>query len=105
MSEVPPILCSKAATFTAWQGWTRGHWVNTYAYFSDAGVWPRGLPLDAVKSAIVPYEALPVESADCPIQQGLVDENPDVDAIYRLLLPLPLQFRADRRLALGPGSW
>ena len=82
-----------------------GAWVNTYAYFTDAAIWPRGLPLDAVKSAVAPYETLPIEPADCPIQQGLVDENPDVDAIYRLLLPLPLEFRGDRRVALGPGAW
>jgi hypothetical protein len=42
---------------------------------------------------------------DCPIQQGLADENPDVDAVYRLILPLPLDFRSDRRVALAPGVW
>src|SRR5438270_335676 len=41
----------------------------------------------------------------CPIQQGLADENPDVDAIYRLAFPLPLTFRTDRRIALGGSAW
>jgi len=51
------------------------------------------------------FEKLAAKPVDCPIQQGLADENPDVDAIYRLLLPLPQNFRTDRRVALGKGSW
>jgi hypothetical protein len=80
-------------------------WSNVYAYFSEANVWPRGLPLDAVRSALPPFEALPETDADCPIQQGLADDNPDVDAIYRLLMPLPIVFRKERQLALGAGAW
>ena len=42
---------------------------------------------------------------DCPIQQGLTDEDPDVDAVYRLTLPLPQWFDGPPALALGSGSW
>ena len=81
-------------------------WVNAYGYFSTAPIWPRGLPLDAIREALpVAFDALPVEPAHCPIQQGLADENPDVDALYRLLFPLPQNFRTDRRLILGAGAW
>lgn len=80
-------------------------WVNVYRYFSEENVWPRGLPLDRVKDAVPDFDSLGVADADCPIQQGLADENPDVDAIYRLVAPLPLSFRADRRVALAEGSW
>lgn len=80
-------------------------WINAYSYFTEALIWPRGLPLTAIKSAGNPYATLPTATVDCPIQQGLADANPDVDAIYRLLLPLPQEFRCDRRVALGPGSW
>jgi hypothetical protein len=80
-------------------------WTNLYGYFSDVLIWPRGLPLSAVNAARPPYAALATATVDCPIQQGLADANPDVDAIYRLLLPLPQDFRLDRRVALGPGSW
>ena len=80
-------------------------WVNTYRYFTDANIWPRGLPLDAVQRPIPPFDTLPTKEVDCPIQQGLADENPDVDAIYRLILTLPQNFRTDRRVALGVGSW
>jgi hypothetical protein len=68
-------------------------------------VWPRGLPLDAIRESVQPLNGIPVRTIDCPIQQGLADDNPDVDALYRLVLPLPLKFAAGRRIALGPGSW
>ena len=84
---------------------TDAGWVNVYRYFTDENIWPRGLPLDRIRSEIPPYESLTQELVDCPIQQGLADENPDVDAIYRLALPLPLSFRGDRRVALRQGSW
>ena len=80
-------------------------WINIYRYFSDANIWPRGLPLNAVAAALPPFESHAMEVVDCPIQQGLADENPDVDAVYRLILPLPQRFRTDRRIALGRGVW
>ncbi len=80
-------------------------WLNVYAYFSDLPMWPRGLPLDAVQTAPPPYAGLPVGRLSCPIQQGLADGNPDVDAIYRLILPLPRNFRSDRSVILGEGAY
>ena len=82
-----------------------GGWVNVYRYFSDALIWPRGLPLDKVHSQLLSYESMPNLVSDCPIQQGLADENPDVDAIYRLLMPLPQNFATGKQIALGAGSW
>ena len=80
-------------------------WVNVYRYFTEANIWPRGLPLEEVRAGVPSFESLKVRDADCPVQQGLADENPDVDAIYRLVEELPQSFRRDRRLALGEGSW
>jgi hypothetical protein len=95
----PRVKQARAALVAA-PGWT-----NLYRYFSDALIWPRGLPLDMVHAPLADYGALQTVDVDCPIQQGLADANPDVDAIYRLLLPLPQDFRADRRVALAPGAW
>ncbi|HWR41609.1 STELLO glycosyltransferase family protein [Sporomusa sp.] len=81
------------------------NWVNVYRYFSDKLIWPRGLPLDAVHNSLPALDALPSNTVDCPIQQGLADENPDVDAIYRLILPLPQLFLREREIALGKNSW
>ncbi len=80
-------------------------WVNAYAYFSDEDIWPRGLPLNVIHRIPPPRGTLPEEWVDCPIQQGLADANPDVDAIYRLLFSLPRTFREAPGVALGRGSW
>ena len=78
-------------------------WCNVYRYFSDVNIWPRGLPLNELAR---PAPALSSASAfDCPIQQGLADLNPDVDAIYRLVLPLPVSFEQRQPIALAPGVW
>jgi STELLO glycosyltransferases len=80
-------------------------WINAYRYFTSANIWPRGLPLDQIHAPVPPYEELAQQEIDCPIQGGLADENPDVDAIYRLALPLPQSFRKDRRVAMGANAW
>lgn len=79
-------------------------WVNVYRYFTDANIWPRGLPLDAIHEQ-PPNLSSARDEVACPIQQGLADGNPDVDAIYRITLPLPQKFRRNMNVALGPGSW
>lgn len=80
-------------------------WVNVYKYYSDAIIWPRGLPLDKINEPIPNYEDLNPSTSACPIQQGLANDNPDVDAIYRLVLPLPITFKDNLKLALGVESW
>jgi len=80
-------------------------WVNLYRYYRTNGVWPRGFPLDAIYRD-APELGTKLYTAACPIQQGLADENPDVDAIWRLLHPEPiLFFNTDRKLILGRESW
>jgi hypothetical protein len=83
----------------------RPGWINVYRYFSETNIWPRGLPLDAIHDDIPEYDSLEVHDLDSPIQQGLADENPDVDAVFRLVQPLPQRFRTDRSVALGPRTW
>jgi len=83
---------------------TKAGWVNIYRYFSESIIWPRGLPLTEVNSETPSFESLPVHKVDCPIQQGLANGNPDVDAIYRLTLPLPQNFKNNRRIALAKYS-
>jgi hypothetical protein len=77
-------------------------WVNPYSYFTDEKIWPRGFPLDEIKNS--PPLAEAAASALAPIQQGLTDGNPDVDAIYRLTRPLPLTFRKELPLAIAAGA-
>jgi hypothetical protein len=77
-------------------------WVNVYKYFSEANIWPRGFALENLLNALP--EKGGIGTIESPIQQGLADENPDVDAIYRLILPLPLKFEKNSSVALGNGS-
>jgi hypothetical protein len=81
-------------------------WLNAYRYFSDTSIYPRGFPLERCNDAVaeMPLRGS-VRQAHCPIQQGLADRNPDVDAIYRMLFPLPLDFRQDGPLILGKKTW
>jgi glycosyltransferase involved in cell wall biosynthesis len=67
-------------------------WVNVYSYFTDALIWPRGLPLNRIHEK---GRATTVVERQCPVQQFLADEDPDVDAIYRLLYREPVRFRKD----------
>ncbi|MDZ4152651.1 STELLO glycosyltransferase family protein, partial [Methylicorpusculum sp.] len=56
--------------------------VNPYAYFGQPRVWPRGYPLDHIQQKDIFTLAT---KKVCPfIQQGLVNNDPDVDAIFRL---------------------
>jgi hypothetical protein len=80
-------------------------WVNVYHYFTKNMIWPRGFPLEELQKKQPDISALKYESVTCPIQQGLADENPDVDAVYRLTYPLPLSFELKTRLSLGKNSW
>jgi hypothetical protein len=80
-------------------------WVNVYLYFTEHRIWPRGFPLTRIASTVPPIHTLPTRTAVCPIQQGLADLNPDVDAIYRLTGTLKVHFLKEPTVALGLGSW
>ena len=78
-------------------------WVNAYGYFTDLQIWPRGFALECMHNKLPDLPELAL--TDCPIQQGLANLNPDVDALYRLLLPLPVTFNQADNLALGRNSF
>lgn len=78
------------------------NWVNVYKYFTDVQIWPRGFALENLQEKLPSLENQVLISS--PIQQGLADENPDVDAIYRLTLPLPITFNKSNSIALGEKS-
>ncbi len=78
-------------------------WVNVFSYFYAGIIWPRGLPLDAIRD---PGRVLEADAlADCPIQQFLIDDDPDVDAIHRLIFPGVAQCReAEAPVILDPDT-
>jgi hypothetical protein len=94
----------RAQTQTAPAAVTEG-WVNVYRHFTDAPIWPRGLPLREIQQPLTPRTALNDLTIDCPVQQGLANENPDVDAIFRLAFPLPFDFEARGSIITAKGAW
>ena len=78
-------------------------WVNVYNHFSKANIWPRGFALEHVKDEFPKLEKK--TKVLCPIQQGLADENPDVDAIYRFTQPLPITFKKAANISLGKNAF
>lgn len=86
---------------------TERGWVNVYRLFTEERIWPRGFPLDALSDSFLKPPSLAEETCAvrAPIQQGLVNNSPDVDAIWRLVMDRPLDFQAAASVLLPPGAW
>jgi len=77
-------------------------WCNVYDFFSrDTFIYPRGFPIELAKERHKSPPPTVTWEGFSPIQQGLADGNPDVDAIYRMLYPLPVTFETRSPVALG----
>jgi hypothetical protein len=77
--------------------------VNIYSYFTDKKVWPRGIPLRCVLDAETPKVSVS-ENLKIGVWQFLADEDPDVDAIYRLTNNTPIYFNWRGPLVLDQGT-
>jgi hypothetical protein len=54
--------------------------------------WPRGFPLDLIRSPCVP-SLNPGNASEVAVVQSLADWDPDIDAVHRLTRPLPISFK------------
>ncbi|MEQ9409408.1 MAG: STELLO glycosyltransferase family protein [Fuerstiella sp.] len=85
------------------------HWVNVYRHFSGENIWPRGLPLDRIQTDLTEAPDSSAFNSDgglwAPIQQGLADGSPDVDAIWRLVLDREFTFHESASAMLPPYQW
>lgn len=77
-------------------------WVNIYRYFGERELWPRGLPLRCVHQEleILSGSAEPLEIS---CFQSIVDGDPDIDAIGRLLYPKQVLFLDEPPVILASG--
>jgi len=57
--------------------------VNAYEFLGQSTIWPRGYPLDMIAEP-PEYKVMKCDKAKPLVQQGVVDGDPDIDAIYRL---------------------
>ncbi len=78
-------------------------WVNIYQYFAKEDIWPRGFPLEYINQKKITL-GNNISTVESPIQQGLVDANPDVDAVFRMTRKLPLYFEKRGDISLGKNS-
>ncbi len=80
-------------------------WINAYQWFSDSHIWPRGLPLENARVGIPPAKLGEKSEVTAPIQQGLANGSPDVDAVWRLLMDQDVTFRNGDSVMLPEGAW
>ena len=81
---------------------TEEGYVNIYRYFCDDPVWPRGFPLRHVLSDRQIGEF--PDEASVGVWQFLADEDPDVDAVYRLVVNKAISFKERSPIILAPGA-
>lgn len=84
---------------------TESGWINAYRWFSDEHVWPRGLPLADARHGATAAMVGELANLASPIQQGLANGSPDVDAVWRLLMDREITFRDEASVQLQPGAW
>ena len=66
-------------------------WINVYRYFGEENLWPRGLPIKYANAELSITKKMNFpEYVDC--FQSIVDGDPDIDAIGRLLFPKHVAF-------------
>ena len=80
--------------------------VNVYSLFSDQVIWPRGLPPARIRdeAAQIRWDTLETRHARIGVWQALADDDPDVDAIYRLTSNAPCRFERRPPVVLAEGS-
>jgi hypothetical protein len=77
--------------------------VNIYQWYSSQNIWPRGFPLDLIHKKFHNKFGTNTNEKFVGIWQGLADNDPDVDAIYRLTNKEECQFDMAEPLVLQKG--
>ena len=80
-------------------------WINAYRPFSNEHIWPRGLPLTHARISSSTLQIAPESRFIAPVQQGLANGSPDVDAVWRLLFDTEVTFHDAESLFLPKGAW
>jgi hypothetical protein len=79
-------------------------WFNVYSRFTESRIWPRGYPLQFLHGNALNRNAA-TKKTRALIAQGLANENPDVDAVFRLTCDLPINFEEREPVLLDSGVW
>ncbi|NCA77617.1 MAG: DUF288 domain-containing protein [Alphaproteobacteria bacterium] len=79
--------------------------VNIYKLFTNKRIWARGLPLTLINYSEDLTSSLIKSKCTIGIWQGLADEDPDVDAIYRLTDNTPCYFNKREPIVCKKGTF
>jgi hypothetical protein len=80
------------------------NWLNAYELFGALKCWPRGFPLEFVKHSSGNAET-GTDNKPWAIKQFLADEDPDVDAVYRMIDGQSVYFARARKFILDEGTY
>jgi hypothetical protein len=81
-------------------------YVNIFSHFTHEFVWPRGFPLDEIQNANQNHFRLSKTPAvKIGVWQGLTDDEPDVDVIFRLLFNKNIRFSRKTAFYLPKGRY
>lgn len=77
--------------------------INIYNFFTEQKIWPRGLPLNKILTTAntKTYKSY----VNVGVWQGLADQDPDVDAIYRLTSNQPCVFNQSEPIVLPSSTY
>ena len=79
-------------------------WLNIYALFGASKCWPRGYPIEKINQ-LRENQQKGNDNKSCGLVQFLADEDPDVDAIYRMIDGGSAYFARDRQFILDAGTY
>ena len=82
---------------------SKNDFANVYKCYTDKHIWPRGYPLELLKQDENNYNigSLPIKKQNIGVWQSIVDNEPDVDAIYRLVDNSLCEFKTGNPVVLA----
>lgn len=78
--------------------------INIYQLYTVHKIWPRGLPLDLISKVFELEKAVSKQHIKVGVWQGLADEDPDVDAVYRLTDDSLVNFKSREPVVIGKNT-
>ena len=77
-------------------------WINIFKYFTNNNwIWPRGYPLSLIKKHPIPNYTFENSKKDVSIINGLVENDPDVDALFRLICNHEVTWEKNKKIIIS----
>ena len=82
--KATPNTAGTSGMFRFTKACNKQGFINLYKNYTDANIWPRGIPPNHASINIVPEIVDELPPLQISVIQGLVNNDPDVDAHYRI---------------------